>query len=99
VGWIQRGVLERVRHCEAGALAVLWRQSDVVGVPAHAEADELRVDAGAAPARMLELLEDESAAAIAQYEAVALEVPRAARLGGSLVARRERLRLREARET
>src|SRR6185437_15637250 len=66
---------------------------------AHAEADELRIDTGATLARMLKLLEDQGAPAVAQHEPVAVAIPRPAGFGRSLVAGRERLRLREARKT
>ena len=72
-------VLQRVGHGEARALAVLRRRGDVIGVAAHAEADQLGVDARAALLRVLELLEDDRAAAVAEHEAVAVLVPGPAR--------------------
>ena len=62
---IQLRILQGIRHGEARALAVFRRRGDVVRVAAHAEADELRVDAGAALLRVLELLENDGAAAVA----------------------------------
>src|SRR5207248_10156853 len=57
-------------------------RSDVIGIAAHAKADHLGVDAGAAGARMPELLEHHRTAPVAQHEPVAVEVPRTARLLG-----------------
>ncbi len=48
---------------------------------------------------MLELLENDGPAAVAENETVAIRVPRAACLLRRVVARRERLRLAEASET
>ena len=59
--------------------AVDVRRGHVERVGAHAEADQLGVDLGAAPLRVLVLLEHQDAGALAEDEAVAVLVPRAAR--------------------
>ena len=65
---------------DAGSLGVGAR--DVIGVVGVAVAHELGIDVGAARDRVLPLLEDEHAGALAHDEAVALRVERAARGGG-----------------
>src|SRR5204862_3826699 len=95
VGGTQGGIPERVYHRQACAVAVFRGRGDVIGIATHAEADELGVNARTAPARVLQLLQKHRTAPVAQHEAVAVPVPRAARLGGGLVARGERLRLVE----
>ncbi len=96
---IQVGIAQGIDHGESGAVAVLGGRGDVVGIPAHAKADELGVDARAALARVLEFLQQHGAAAVAQHEAIAVLVPRAARLLRGLVARRQRLGLPEAAQS
>ena len=68
-------------------------------IPAHAKADELGIDRGAAAPRVFELLEHDRAASVGKHETVALKVPGTTRLLRSLVTGRERLRLPEATET
>ena len=67
------------RHHAHRAVAVLGRRRDVERVGGRAVADDLGVDAGAAPARLLEFLEDEDAGSLADDEAVPVLVERAAR--------------------
>ncbi len=55
------------------------RSGDVVSVAAHAEADELCVDARAALLRVFVLFQHDRATAVRQHEAVAIAIPRAAR--------------------
>src|SRR6185436_2660013 len=78
------------------AFAILRRCRDVVRIAAHAEADQLRVDARAALLRVLELFEDDRAAAIGEHEPVAIAIPRPARLGRLLIASGQRFRLPES---
>ncbi len=68
-------IAQRIQHRIARARAVFRRRRDVVSVAAHAEADELRVDARAARLRVLELFEHDGTAAIAEHEAVAIADP------------------------
>ena len=53
-----------------------------MGIATHPEATQFSIDAGTARARVLEFLEDHGATAIAQYEAIAIQIPRPARGGG-----------------
>ncbi len=74
------GALERHLHAAEGAVAVLGRRGDVVGVAGHAVADDLGVDLRAALLGVLEFLEHDDAGALAHDEAVAVLVPRPRRL-------------------
>ena len=71
----------------------------MVRVAAHPEADELRVDPGAARLRMLVFLDHDAACAVAQHEAVAVAVPGPARLRRRVVALRQRAGRAESGET
>ena len=68
------GALDRRLHRSVGAVAALVWGGDVVGVARHAVADHLGVDAGAARARVLQLLEHHGAGALAHDEAVAVAI-------------------------
>ena len=83
-------VVERRAHGGAGAGAGLVGVGQVRGVAARAVAGQLGVDARAARERVLALLEHEHARALADHEAVALGVERAARALGAVAQRRER---------
>src|SRR5690606_26341179 len=74
-------VRARVAQCRehAAAWPVGAGRGDVVGIRAHAEARELRVDPGAAALRVLVLLEHHHARALAEHEAVPVDVPGSAR--------------------
>src|SRR5262249_41768879 len=85
-------------HGHARAVAIFRRSRDVVSVAAHAEADQLRINARAALLRMLQLFENDGAAAIREHEAIAIGIPRTARLLRRIVPRGEGLRLAEAAE-
>src|SRR6202035_2644305 len=85
-------------HREPRAIAVLRRCRNVIRIAAHAEADELTIDTRAAALRVLELLENDRAAAVGEHEPIAVEVPRAARLLRRVVAGRQGLRLAESAE-
>ena len=61
-------------HAAIGAVAVLGRGGDVIGVAGHAVADDLGIDLGAARLGVLELLEHDDAGALAHDEAVAVLV-------------------------
>ncbi len=71
-------VAERGLHDPAGATGVLGRLGDVVGVAAHPVADHLGQDGRAAALGHLQRLQDQDAGALADDEAVALGVERAA---------------------
>ena len=62
-------------HFDADEVLLRHRQRDVGGSGAHAEADQLGVDPGAAPLRVLVLLEHDDAGALTEDEAVAVLVP------------------------
>src|SRR5205807_6996729 len=85
-------------HREPRALAVLGRRGNVIGIPAHAKTNELGINARPPAPRMLELFQDDGTAAITEHEAVAILIPRAARLCWGIVAGGEGLRLAEAPE-
>src|SRR5699024_2071768 len=86
-------------HAAPAALAVLARRGHVVRVATHAEADQFAVDARAALPGVLVLLHHQHAGAVGQHEAVAVAVPRTARLFRLLVARRQRARRTEAADS
>ena len=91
------GPLQRVAHGAEGAVAVLRRRGDVMGVARHAVADDLGIDLGAALLGMLEFLEHQHAGALAHDEAVAVLVPGPRALLGCVVeGGRERARSGEA---
>src|SRR4030081_4005245 len=68
------GALERHGHAAIGAVAVLGRRRDVIGVARQPVADELGIDLRAAAARMLVFLQHHDAGALAHHEAVAVLV-------------------------
>ena len=74
VGGANAGALERRRHAAVGAVAVLGRRGDVVGVARQAVADDLGIDLGAARLGVLVFLEHDDAGALAHDEAVAVLV-------------------------
>ena len=88
--------LSALAMLRARAVAVFGRRGDVVRIGAHAVAGELAVDARAARLGVLELLEHQHARALAQHEAVAVDVPGAAGRRGIVVARGQRARRAEA---
>ena len=61
-------------HAAIGAVAVLGRRGDVVGVAGKAVADDLAIDLRAAGHGVLALLEHDDAGALAHDEAVAVLV-------------------------
>src|SRR5690606_11357589 len=90
------GVVDRVAHAARGAFAALARGGHVVRVAAHAETDQLAVDARAARHGLVVVLEHEDARAIAHDEAVAALVPRPRSLLRFVVAGRQRFDRAEA---
>ena len=68
------GVGQGQLHAGGGAVAPGGGGGDVVGVGRRARAEDLGVDAGPAPAGVVEVLEDERAAALGDDEAVAADV-------------------------
>ena len=66
--------LQRHGHAAVGAVAVLGRRGDVVGVAGQAVADDLGIDLGAARLGVLQLFENDDAGALAHDEAVAVAV-------------------------
>ena len=68
------GALQRHAHAAIGAIAVLRRSGDVVGIARQAVADHLGVDVRAARLGVLEVLQHDDAGALAHHEAVAVLV-------------------------
>ena len=91
---VDAGVAQRGHHRALRAVDV--RRGHVVGVGAHAEADQLGIDLRAAPLRVLVLLEHQHAGAFAEHEAVAVLVPGTRGGRRIVVARRQRARRGEA---
>ncbi len=89
------GVTQRVLHGEPRPCPVFGGGGDVVSIAAHAEADELAQDDRAPALGVLELLEQQRAAAVRSHEAVTIAVPGPRRTGRVVVALRERPGLRE----
>ena len=87
---LEPGVPQRGAEAGLGAAVVGRRRRDVVGVAVGGVADQLGVDPRAAPSGVLELLEHQDAGALADHEAVAVEVERPARALGLGVAGRHR---------
>src|SRR5689334_1422310 len=83
--WLKLGIGEGVEHDSVGAIAVFGRLGDVVGVAAHAVADDLSKNFGAAAAGEFQFFQNKDAGALADYEAVALRVPGTAGLFGRIV--------------
>src|SRR5438552_409936 len=81
------------------AVPVFGRRSDVVRIGAHPVSGELAIDPRAARLRMLVLLQHDHPGALAQHEAVAVDVPRTTGGGRVVVARGERLDHAEAADT
>ena len=86
VGGRKPGALQRRRHAAKGAVAILGRRGDVVGVAGQAVADDLGIDLGAARLGMFQLFEDDDAGALAHDEAVAVAVIGTRGLFGRVVA-------------
>src|SRR5262245_44056418 len=74
VAWPNTGALQRHSHRTVGAVAVLRRRRNVVGVAGQAVADNFRVDARAARLGVLEFFQHDNAGALAHDEAVAVLV-------------------------
>ena len=95
---VKPGALQRARHAAEGAVAILGRRGDVVGVAGQAVADDLGIDLGAARLGVLQLFENDDAGALAHDEAVAVAVIgarglfRACRCGRSTAPGRRRSR-------
>ena len=83
---VRPGPLQRRRHAAEGAVAVLGRRGDVIGVAGQAVAGDLGIDLGAARLGVLELLEHDDAGALAHDEAVAVAVIGPRGLFGRVVA-------------
>ncbi|MNS72848.1 hypothetical protein D3C72_1062680 [compost metagenome] len=81
---IDAGVFQRSHHAAARAVGV--RGGHVERVATHAEANQLRIDLGAACLGRLILLEHHHAGTLAQHEAVAVLVPRTRGCGRIVVA-------------
>ena len=86
VGRRKPGALERGSHAAEGAVAVLGRRGDVIGVAGQAVADDLGIDFRAARLGVLQLFEDDDAGALAHDEAVAVAVIGPRRLFRRVVA-------------
>src|SRR5262249_32492414 len=93
---VELRIADRVLHGAHRALAVLAWRWHVMRVRAHAVTGELAVDLGAAPLRVLQLLEDHHPGAFAEHEAVTVHIPGAAGSGGIVVAGAERPHCRKS---
>src|SRR5439155_10989974 len=91
---VDAGIAQRGLHRALWTVDVWRRHVERVG--AHAEADQLSVDFGAALLRMLVLFEHHRAAALAEDEAVAVLVPRTRCGARVVVAGGQRARCGEA---
>src|SRR5215203_4224366 len=88
---VDAGALDRHLHAAIGAVAVLGRRGDVVGIARQAVADHLGVDPGAPRLRVRVLLEHDDAGALAHDEAVAVAIVGARGAGRIVVeVRRQR---------
>ena len=94
-GRFHAGLVQRAASGADAALPAGCGQGDVAGVGGRAVADDLGEDARAAPAGVLELLQDEDAGALGDDEAVTTLVERPARAFGIVVARRQGAHRRE----
>ena len=74
VARLEAGALQRHAHAAVGAVAVLGRRGDVIGVARQAVADHLGIDARAARLGVLQLFQHDDAGALAHDEAVAVLV-------------------------
>ena len=92
---IELGVAHRVLHRTTRTVAVIRRQRDVRGIRRHAEADKLRMDAGAARLGELVIFENEHAGTVAEHETVAILVPGTRSALRIVIARRQCTRLAE----
>ncbi|MCY1415236.1 hypothetical protein D9M71_307100 [compost metagenome] len=96
---IQPGIAQGILHAACGTFAGLRRRGHVVGVAAHAEADQLGIDARATGTGMLELFQHQGAGTVGQHETVAITVPGAAGPRGIVIAGGQRTRRTEAAKT
>src|SRR5262249_41757119 len=93
------GALERHGHAAEGAVAILGRRGDVVGVAREAVADHFGIDLGAAALGAFVLFEHHDARPLAHHEAVAVTVIGARGARGFIVeAGRERAAGAESRD-
>src|SRR5271166_7003267 len=90
-------VAQGALHCQRDAARLRVRLHHVVRVGRLAVAYDLRIDPRAAAARVLELLDDHSAGAFGDHEAVAVLVERTAGGRGRVVARGQGAHGAEAR--
>ncbi|MNP15325.1 hypothetical protein D3C76_1076790 [compost metagenome] len=80
------GITQGVGHAAGSAFAGVGWRSHVVGVTAHAEADQLGIDGRAAGLGVLQFFEHQGTGTVGQHEAVTALVPRAAGPGRLVVA-------------
>ena len=93
----EASALESRLHAAETAVAVFGRRRDVIGIARHAIADDLGIDARAAPLGVLEILQHDDPGAFAHDEPVAILVVGARALRRRIVeARRERARRAKA---
>ena len=80
------GVAQRLLQAEGDPARLRVRLGHVVGIRAHAVADDLSVNGGPTALRLLELFQDEHPSTFAQHKAVAPFIKRATGLLGGIVA-------------
>lgn len=93
---LDTGIAQGVGHAAGSAFARVGWRGHVVGVTAHAKADQLGVDGRTARLGMFQLFKHQRTGTVRQHEAVTAFVPRAAGTGRLIVAGRQRTRGTEA---
>ena len=84
------GVAQAILHHAAGTVAVLGWRRNVIGVGAHAVADNFRQDVCAALLGSLQIFQHHNACAFSDHKAVAFAVPGTAGALRRIIALRER---------
>src|SRR5690625_2971105 len=85
---VELGVLERINHATAGSIAI--GHGDMMRIRAHAVANQLAIDFGAALFGMLVLLEYQHPGPLTLLKTIPVDIPRAIRSLWSIRAGRKR---------
>src|SRR5271157_3009500 len=85
---LEARIAQGVAHHAEASIAVFGRLRNVIGVGTHAVADYFGDDPGASALGVFQLFQDEDSRALADYEPVAVLVPRPAGVMGIVVSRR-----------
>ncbi|MCY1440193.1 hypothetical protein D9M71_564580 [compost metagenome] len=89
---LDTGIAQGVGHAAGSAFARVGRRRHVVGVAAHAKANQFGVDSRPAGLGVLQLLEHQGPSTVGQHKPVTPLVPRPAGPAGFIVAGRQRAR-------